>query len=100
MYTFDVNTVHFHPNNPLILIAGPCVIESRDHCLFMAEKLTQLAERLHVPFIFKSSFLKANRSSLDSYVGPGLEEGLKILEIVKHEMAVPVTSDIHSIEQV
>ncbi len=100
MYEFSINTVHVHPGNPLILIAGPCVIESQDHCLFMAEKLKLLTSRLNVPFIFKSSFLKANRSSVDSYVGPGLEKGLKILENVKNEISVPVISDIHSIEQV
>jgi 2-dehydro-3-deoxyphosphooctonate aldolase (KDO 8-P synthase) len=100
MYDFQVNTVHFHPGNLLILIAGPCVIESQDHCLFMADKLRQLTDGLNIPFIFKSSFLKANRSSVDSYVGPGLEKGLKILEKVKKEISVPVISDVHSIEQV
>ncbi len=100
MYTFHVNTVHFHPDNLLILIAGPCVIEGQDHCLFMADKLKRLTDRLNMPFIFKSSFLKANRSSVDSYVGPGLERGLKILEKVKKEISVPVISDVHSIEQV
>jgi 2-dehydro-3-deoxyphosphooctonate aldolase (KDO 8-P synthase) len=66
----------------------------------MGHTLRDLLESFHVPFIFKSSFLKANRTSIDSYEGPGLEKGLKILQRVKTELSVPVTSDVHSIEQV
>jgi len=72
MYKFDVKDINFYPGNSLVLIAGPCVIEGENHCLFMAEKLKHVSENLGVPFIFKSSFLKANRSSIDSYVGPVL----------------------------
>jgi 2-dehydro-3-deoxyphosphooctonate aldolase (KDO 8-P synthase) len=101
MDRFSLNGIEFYPDNPLVLIAGPCVIESRDHCLLMAETLAALAGRLGVPLVFKSSFLKANRSSIDSFVGPGLDEGLAILADVKAATGVAaVVSDVHSIEQV
>jgi 2-dehydro-3-deoxyphosphooctonate aldolase (KDO 8-P synthase) len=100
MYNFSLGKIKFYPDNPLVLMAGPCVIEGRDHCLFMAEKLKKLAQKHGVPLIFKSSFLKANRSSVDSFVGPGIEDGLKILQEVRTQLDVPVISDIHSIEQV
>ena len=100
MYNFSLKKITFYPDNPLVLIAGPCVIESRDHCLFMAEKLKKLAQKYGVPLVFKSSFLKANRSSIESFVGPGIEDGLKILQEIRIRFDVPVISDIHSIEQV
>ena len=100
MYKFNLNGIDFYPGNPLVLIAGPCVIESQDHSLLMAEKLKTICNKFNLPFIFKSSFLKANRSSIGSYVGPGLEGGLKILAKVKKEIGIPVISDIHSIEQI
>lgn len=79
----------------LALIAGPCVIESREHCLKIAERIKLIADALHVPFVFKASYLKANRSSVRSFRGPGLEKGLKILSAVKKEVGVPVLSDVH-----
>jgi 2-dehydro-3-deoxyphosphooctonate aldolase (KDO 8-P synthase) len=100
MYRFSLEDIHFYPDNPLVLIAGPCVIESEYHSLFMAEKIKQLSDKFGVPLIFKSSFLKANRSSIDSYIGPGLAKGLRILEKVKQEISVPVISDVHSVEQI
>jgi 2-dehydro-3-deoxyphosphooctonate aldolase (KDO 8-P synthase) len=100
MKAFQLDHINFCFDNPLVLIAGPCVIENRDHCLKMAAKLQRVASKYDIPFIFKSSFLKANRSSIDSYLGPGLEAGLRILARVKSEMEIPVISDIHSIEQV
>jgi 2-dehydro-3-deoxyphosphooctonate aldolase (KDO 8-P synthase) len=100
MYNFSLEEIKFYPKNPLILIAGPCVIESRDHCLFMAETLKKLGQKYGVPLVFKSSFLKANRSSVDSFVGPGIEAGLKILQEVRTQIDIPVISDVHSIEQV
>ena len=84
---------------PLAFIAGPCVIESEDHALRMARALAGVCGKLGIPFIFKSSFDKANRTSLDSFRGPGLTEGLRILKTVKTEVAVPVLSDIHAPEQ-
>jgi len=89
----------FGGDNPPIFIAGPCVIESRDHTLKMAEALKKLAEEEKVPFIFKSSYDKANRSSINSFRGPGIEEGLKILAEVKKQFQLPVLSDVHDVEQ-
>jgi len=79
----------------IFFILGPCVIESRQHIMMMAERLKKLSEKLHFPLIFKSSFDKANRTSIASYRGPGLEEGIKILEEVKAEFEIPVLTDIH-----
>lgn len=100
MHNFSLEQITFCPDNPLVMMAGPCVIESRDHCLFMAETLKNLAQKFGVPLVFKSSFLKANRSSVDSFVGPGIEDGLKILQEIRTQIDIPVISDIHSIEQV
>ncbi|MEA2627498.1 MAG: 2-dehydro-3-deoxyphosphooctonate aldolase synthase [Candidatus Binatota bacterium] len=77
------------------LIAGPCVIESRDSVLRHAERLRDIAAKVEVPFVFKCSFDKANRTSVDSYRGPGLEAGLRILEEARREAAVPVLTDVH-----
>ncbi|HUV14631.1 MAG TPA: 3-deoxy-8-phosphooctulonate synthase [Acidobacteriota bacterium] len=84
---------------PFFLIAGPCVIESENHCLGLAEQLKQVTDRLGVPFIFKASFDKANRTSVTSYRGPGLVEGMRILSRVKEELGVPLISDIHEAGQ-
>jgi len=80
---------------PLAFIAGPCVIESEEHALRMARALAEVARRVGIPYIFKSSFDKANRSSVSSFRGPGLREGLRILGSVRREAGVPVLSDIH-----
>lgn len=85
---------------PLALIAGPCVIEGRDSALRHASYLKEVAERVGIPFIYKSSYDKANRTSLESYRGPGIEEGLKILAQVKKEIGVPILTDVHEKEQV
>jgi 2-dehydro-3-deoxyphosphooctonate aldolase (KDO 8-P synthase) len=82
-------------DRPLFLIAGPCVIESEQLALDTAGQLKDITGRLGIPFIYKSSFDKANRSSHQSYRGPGLAEGLKILEKVKTEIGVPVLTDVH-----
>jgi 2-dehydro-3-deoxyphosphooctonate aldolase (KDO 8-P synthase) len=82
-------------DQPLFLIAGPCVIESRELAMDTAGRLQEITGRLGVPFIYKSSFDKANRSSIGSFRGPGIEEGLRILEAVKRELGVPVLTDIH-----
>jgi 2-dehydro-3-deoxyphosphooctonate aldolase (KDO 8-P synthase) len=82
-------------DRPLFLIAGPCVIESEQLALDTAGRLKEIAGRLGIPFIYKSSFDKANRSSFQSYRGLGLEEGLKILEKVKAEIGIPVLTDVH-----
>jgi len=83
------------PDQPFFLIAGPCVVESEGMILDTAGKLKELTSRLNVPFIFKSSFDKANRSSRSSFRGPGIEEGLRILAEVKRQLQVPVLTDVH-----
>ncbi|MDC0999875.1 3-deoxy-8-phosphooctulonate synthase [Methylophilaceae bacterium] len=87
-------------DQPLFLIAGPCVIESEDMTLRVAEELKNICIKLGVPFIFKSSFDKANRSSNSTFRGFGMEEGLRILEKVKAQFDLPVLTDIHTIDQV
>jgi len=82
-------------NQPLFLIAGPCVIEGREFSLETAGRLKEIAARVGMPFIYKSSFDKANRSSIGSFRGPGMEEGLAILEAVKRDIGVPVLTDVH-----
>ena len=82
-------------DKPLFFIAGPCVIESEGLILDTASQLKAVSDELDVPIIFKSSFDKANRSSIDSYRGPGIEEGLRILQRVKDELAMPVLTDVH-----
>jgi 2-dehydro-3-deoxyphosphooctonate aldolase (KDO 8-P synthase) len=79
----------------LVLIAGPCVIESSDHCLRHAQRLAEIASRRSLPLVFKCSFDKANRTSHRSYRGPGLEEGLRILERVRRETGLSILTDIH-----
>lgn len=84
-------------NQPLVLIAGPCVIESEAHAFTMAERLAEIAAYAKVPFIFKASYDKANRSSDQSYRGPGLTEGLRILNKIKERFGVPILTDIHEV---
>lgn len=86
-------------NKPFVLLAGPCAIEEEDRVLRIAEGIKKITDKLGIPYVFKASFDKANRSSIDSYRGPGLEEGLRILERVKKEFELPVISDIHLPEQ-
>src|SRR5208282_6245491 len=81
---------------PLLVIAGPCVIESEAHALKMAKRLSTLANELRIPYIFKVSFDKANRTSVDSYRGPGLERGLAILARIKRDLGVPLLTDVHA----
>lgn len=85
---------------PLSVIAGPCVIESREAAIRHAAALKDRADRAGVPYIFKSSYDKANRSSVNSFRGPGLEKGLEILAEIKSKMGVPVLTDVHEIDQV
>ncbi|MEE9303771.1 MAG: 3-deoxy-8-phosphooctulonate synthase [Thiotrichaceae bacterium] len=82
-------------DQPFFLISGPCVVESEALTMSTAEKLKEITEALSIPFIFKSSFDKANRSSHSSFRGPGIEEGLRILEKVKTELEVPILTDVH-----
>jgi 2-dehydro-3-deoxyphosphooctonate aldolase (KDO 8-P synthase) len=85
---------------PLFLIAGPCVIETEEKALSLAREIKAVCSRLKLPFIFKASFDKANRSSVKSYRGPGLARGLAVLERIREELSVPVLSDVHEASQV
>jgi 2-dehydro-3-deoxyphosphooctonate aldolase (KDO 8-P synthase) len=85
---------------PLAVIAGPCVIESEAHALKMAERLCTAARDLRLPYIFKASYDKANRTSLDSYRGPGPARGIEILARIKRELGVPILTDVHSVDEV
>jgi 2-dehydro-3-deoxyphosphooctonate aldolase (KDO 8-P synthase) len=85
---------------PLFLIAGPCVVESRQLQVDVAGELKAICASLAIPFIFKSSYDKANRSSHASFRGPGMEEGLRILEEVRRQVAVPVLTDVHTVEEI
>lgn len=91
--------VRFGGGAPFAFIGGPCVIESREHTLRHAERLRDITSRVGVPFVFKSSFDKANRTSLTSYRGPGLDAGLEILAEVRREVGVPVITDVHESHQ-
>jgi 2-dehydro-3-deoxyphosphooctonate aldolase (KDO 8-P synthase) len=95
-----IGDVEVGAGRPLAVIAGPCVIESRESALTHAARLKEAAARVGVPFIFKSSYDKANRSSVKSYRGPGLEKGLEILGEVKNRIGVAVLTDVHEKEQV
>lgn len=95
-----VEQIQIGGGGPLTVIAGPCVIESREAALRHAGALKEIADRVGVPYIFKSSYDKANRSSVNSFRGPGLEKGLEILLEVKAKIGVPVLTDVHEIDQV
>lgn len=86
--------------NEIFLIAGPCVIESEEIVFKTAERLTEITQKLGIPFIFKSSYDKANRSSIKSYRGPGIKKGLEILNKLKETFNVPIISDVHSVEEI
>src|SRR5438552_4048472 len=94
-----IGAFHCGPGQPLLWIAGPCVIESHDLTLSIADRLRQMADRLQLPLVFKASFDKANRTSIKSFRGPGLHEGLKTLDAVKRRTGLPVTTDVHECHQ-
>ena len=95
---FSVDNLELGGN--LFLIAGPCVIESEAHALKMAEEIGEIARKLQIPYIFKASYDKANRTSLHSFRGPGLEEGLRILKSIGKEAGVPLLTDVHEAKDV
>jgi 2-dehydro-3-deoxyphosphooctonate aldolase (KDO 8-P synthase) len=97
--SFQVEGIRIGSGN-LFLIAGPCVIESEEHALFMAEVIKGVTRSLNFPFIFKASYDKANRTSIRSFRGPGLAEGLRILKKVKDEVHVPILTDVHQVADV
>jgi len=82
-------------SDSLFLIAGPCVIESEEHALRMAHAINAVARKLSIPYLFKASYDKANRTSLKSFRGPGLREGLRILQEIKQQTNIPVLTDVH-----
>lgn len=95
----SIGKIKIGGENPLVLIAGPCAIENESSALRHAEKIKAIADRLEIPYIYKSSYDKANRTSLDSYRGPGLKKGIRILKRVKEEIGVPILSDVHCREE-
>ena len=98
--SFQVGKITIGGGAPLFLIAGPCVIESETHATMMAERLVTVASELDVPLIFKASYDKANRSSVSSYRGPGLTEGLRILAQIKRRTGLPILTDVHEVSHV
>ena len=99
-HVVPVGRLRLGTGHPLFVIAGPCVIENERHAMMMAERLATITQDLRIPYIFKASFDKANRTSLDSYRGPGLERGLQILARVRREFSIPVLTDVHEATQV
>jgi 2-dehydro-3-deoxyphosphooctonate aldolase (KDO 8-P synthase) len=95
-----INKMRFGNNNPPLIIAGPCVIESEEITFYTAAKLKEICNNIGLPFIFKSSYDKANRTAINSYRGPGIDKGLKILSDVKSKFNIPVISDVHSVDEV
>jgi len=95
-----VRDFYIGSSHPLTFIAGPCVIESEEHCLYCAEALQEIFSKVPMNFIFKASYDKANRTAIDSYRGPGIVEGLRILERVKKAFDLPIITDVHSVEEV
>jgi 2-dehydro-3-deoxyphosphooctonate aldolase (KDO 8-P synthase) len=98
--SFSIGNIRFGAHAPLFLIAGPCVIESESHATGMAERLGAIAAELGIPYIFKASYDKANRTSVSSFRGPQLEEGLRILAAIKKHTGLPILSDVHDVSQV
>jgi 2-dehydro-3-deoxyphosphooctonate aldolase (KDO 8-P synthase) len=100
MHPVTVGSMTIGAGHPLVLIAGPCAIEGESFMLEVATRLRDIAAKAGVPFIFKSSYDKANRTSIRSYRGPGLSEGLEILQKIKDVVGVPVLSDVHEVDEV
>jgi len=100
MRKINIGSIKVGGGEPFVLIAGPCVIEGEKLTRKVARSLKQMTAELGIPFIFKSSYDKANRTSLRSYRGPGLDKGLKILKTIREELGVPVLSDVHRFEEI
>ena len=96
----NVRNLAIGQRQPLVFIAGPCVIESHESCLKLADKLKTIFQAKKLPFIFKASYDKANRTSVNSYRGPGVKEGIKILADIKKRLDLPILSDVHSEEEI
>ena len=100
MHIINVGPYKVGTGQPMLLLAGPCVLEGYEHSLAIGQEVKRICGKLGMPYVFKASFDKANRSSYDSFRGPGLEEGLKQLAAIKKELGVPIVSDIHETNQV
>ena len=100
MKTVTISSISIGGGNPLVLIAGPCVVENRDMIFSTAERIKEITSRLGVPFIFKSSYKKANRTSVSGFTSIGIDEALKILADVKKELGIPILTDVHTTEEV
>ena len=100
MNTVNIGPITVGGQHPIALIAGPCVIEGLERTLKIGRGIKEITDRLGIPYIFKASFDKANRSSYSSFRGPGLTEGLHIISQIKKELGVPVVSDIHCVNQI
>jgi len=98
MHEIMVRNIKIGNNNPLVLIAGPCVIESQTLCLDTAKRIKDITVKLGIPYIFKSSFDKANRMSIESFRGPGIKKGLEVLNKVKQQVKVPILTDVHCVK--
>ncbi len=94
-----LNNIEISNNSPFVLIAGPCAIESKEHAIDMASSIKSICEELNIQFIYKSSFDKANRTSINSKRGVGLDEGLKIFEYLKNSLKINIITDVHEKEQ-
>ena len=99
MRQINIAGISLGTDRPLALIAGPCVIESETHALSIARSLFDIAQRRSIPLIFKASFDKANRTSIRSFRGPGLDDGLRILTTIKEKLGLPILTDIHDVRQ-
>lgn len=97
--TFRIGSVPVGGESPLVLIAGPCVIESREHAIELAGRIAEAAQHTGIPYVFKASYDKANRSSVDSFRGPGLQRGLEILAEIKQRHGLAVLTDVHKEEE-
>lgn len=100
MHEVKIGNYKVGNGNPLILLAGPCVLESFERSLYIGKGILEITKRLGIPYVFKASFDKANRSSYNGYRGPGIKEGLEWLAEIKKELNVPIVTDIHNEEQI
>lgn len=100
MNTVQVGNFSIGNGQPLALLAGPCVLEEMDRCLLIGRTIKEITARLGMPYIFKASFDKANRSSFNGFRGPGLKKGLEMLQHIKDELQVPIVTDVHTEEQI
>lgn len=94
-----VGDIEISNRNPFVLIAGPDSLESEEHALLMARSISEIAKKLEIPYIFKASYDKANRTSVNSFRGVGLKKGLRIFKTIKKKLNIPMTTDVHSVEE-